>query len=238
MSRRFSLVLGTATALAVAVTAAAIADGRSAAAQPETVTDRAWAQIAQAPEDCVVPRLRSAWEATGKPEVKGWADDVTNDEAAAAYACIQPNLAERFAGSDEPGAKEHPDWPKVNTVPYESTTHGGRFVNNIFGPTADAYAKFEDAGTMPEGAVLVKDSFGIDKTGAVKAGPLFTMVKMAAGWREETGDWRYALVFPNGNLMGATGGQNSDGVKFCADCHMAVASQDSLFFLPDEFRVQ
>lgn len=240
MTRGLSAVLGAATALAVVGGTVAIAAGVSGSpgAPVATVTDRAWAQIAQAPEDCVVPRLRDAWKASGEPKVEDWAEGVTDEEAAAAYACIEAALAGSFGKSDEPGAKDYRGWTKVNTVPYESSTHGGRFVNNFANAAGKAYAKFEDAGVLPKGTILAKDSFGVDKTGAVKAGPLFTMVKMDKGFNDKSHDWRYALVLPNGELMGATGGQNSDGLGFCIECHAAAAAQDSLFFLPDEYRVK
>lgn len=240
MTLRLSVVLGTATALAVVGATVAVAAGvsKSREATTTTITDRAWAQIAQAPEDCVVPRLRDDWKANGEPKAEGWAEDVTDDEAAAAYACVLPQLTENLGKSDEPGAKDYRGWTRVNTVPYESTTHGGRFVNNFANNAGGAYATFEDAGVMPKGTIIVKDSFGVDKTGAVKAGPLFTMMKMEEGFNAESQDWRYALIFPSGELMGATGGKNSEGVGFCAGCHLGAEAQDSLFFLPEEYRVK
>lgn len=240
MTRSLSAVLGAATVLAVVGGTVAIAAGLSGPPVTAEVnmTDRAWEQIAQAPAECFVPRLRAAWTTAGKPAVEGWAEDVTDAEAAAAYACIEAELARGFGTSNEPGAKDYKSWTRVNTVPYESSTHGGRFVNNFANATGKSYGQFEKAGVMPKGTVLAKDSFGVDKTGAVMAGPLFTMVKMEQGFNANSHDWRYALIFPNGELMGATGGQNSDGLGFCIECHAAAATQDSLFFLPDEYRIK
>jgi hypothetical protein len=60
---------------------------------------------------------------------------------------------------------------------------------------------------------------------------------MAEGFNEASDDWRYAMIMPDGSLFGVTGGQGSENVQFCAECHAAVADdQDSLYFLPDEFR--
>ena len=119
---------------------------------------------------------------------------------------------------------------------YPSSTHGGRFVNNYGNDVGAAYAKFENSGKMPAGTVLVKDSFGINKKGEVKAGPLFTMIKMDSGFNDKSQDWRYALIFPNGKLMGATGGKNSKKLGFCINCHVAAAETDSMFFMPEEYR--
>lgn len=190
-------------------------------------------------DSCVVDRIRDAWQAAGSPEVKGWADDVTDQEAEAAYRCILPKLQEAYAkAADEPGATDYHTWKRYNTTAYISGTHGGRFVNNYANETGSAYGQFEEAGTMPEGAVLAKDSFGVNKRGEVRVGPLFTMVKMGAGFHEESADWRYALVTPAGALMGATGGPNSGRMNFCIECHLAGEEWDQMLFLPDEYRVQ
>ncbi|NQW09538.1 MAG: cytochrome P460 family protein [Alphaproteobacteria bacterium] len=211
--------------------------GQPGVSASETLVDQAWAQIAAGkPGDCAVDRIAKDWEAKGKPKVKGWAEDVTDAEAEAAYECIKPRMTGRYGKSDEMGAKEYPGWPKYNTVAYPSSTHGGRFVNNYGNDVGAAYGKFEKSGTMPQGAVLVKDSFGINKKGEVKLGPLFTMIKMESGFNAESKDWRYALIFPNGKLMGATGGQNSKKLGFCINCHVAAAETDSMFFMPEEYR--
>ena len=50
-------------------------------------------------------------------------------------------------------------------------------------------------------------------------------------------DWKYAMVMPNGSFFGGTKGRNGAKLKFCADCHNAVAEQDGMFFLPSKFRL-
>ena len=63
------------------------------------------------------------------------------------------------------------------------------------------------------------------------------MEKMAAGFNEESKDWRYALVQPNGKIMGETNGENSNKVKFCYGCHNGMgANTDAMTFLPKEYR--
>lgn len=224
------------TALGVGVTA--VADEHLPAAPGTNLVDQAWAQIAASdPGKCSVERIAKDWEAKGKPKVKGWAEDVTDAEAKAAYECIKPRMVKQYGKSDEQGAKAYHDWPLYNTVAYPSSTHGGRFVNNFGNDVGAAYGKYEESGKMPEGTVLVKDSFGINKKGEVKLGPLFTMIKMAPGFNDKSQDWRYALIFPNGKLMGATGGKNSKKLNFCINCHVAAEETDSMFFLPEEYRV-
>ncbi len=62
------------------------------------------------------------------------------------------------------------------------------------------------------------------------------MEKMTKGWNKATGDWRYAMIMPGGNLFGITKGKNSGGLKFCHDCHEGGEDNDFMLFLPEEFR--
>jgi LysM repeat protein len=136
-------------------------------------------------------------------------------------------------------AQEYQGWERLNTAPYVSATHGSRYVNNYPGPeAAQAYGKFEEVGAMPAGGRIAKDSFTVSPDGRVAAGPLFMMEKMPQGFNEASDDWRYAMIMPDGSLFGVTNGPGSQNVQFCAECHALVADdQDSLYFLPEEFRV-
>lgn len=163
-------------------------------------------------------------------------DGLSAEDARAVYASCIAALKEAFGGSSEPGAADYLGWANFSTAPYPSSTHGGRFVNNYGNELAANYGKYEEAGIFPEGAIIAKDSFSIDADGEASIGPLFLMEKMEAGFSPEYGDWKYTLVMPSGKTMGVTNGMNSDGVQFCADCHMTVADQDHLFFLPEEYR--
>ena len=133
-------------------------------------------------------------------------------------------------------AADYRNWEKYNTAPYQSATHGGRYVNNYANGAAAAYGKFEDFGEMPVGSILAKDSFAVDGSGEISAGPLFLMRKMEAGFRPDFRDWEYTLIMPGGNVYGITGGMGSDNVDFCGACHMAVPDQDHMFFMPVEYR--
>ena len=62
------------------------------------------------------------------------------------------------------------------------------------------------------------------------------MEKMAKGFDPESGDWRYTMIMPDGSVFGTTNGENGDKVAYCIGCHAAVADNDHLFFVPDEFR--
>ncbi len=63
-------------------------------------------------------------------------------------------------------------WTRVNTAPYQSATHGSRYVNNY--PNKNAaprYKTFEKAGPMPVGSVLAKDSFAVRPDGSTSVDP-------------------------------------------------------------------
>ncbi len=147
-------------------------------------------------------------------------------------------MVKGYAKSGLKDAKHYADWDGYSTQPYVSDTHGGRYVFNRGNAQAKSYGKYEAAGRMPVGAKLAKDSFVVKTNGKVGSGPLFIMEKMAKGFSKASDNWRYTMVMPNGQLFGMTNGKNSAGMKFCYECHATVAEgQDSLMFLPDDYRV-
>lgn len=156
----------------------------------------------------------------------------------AAYDCLRSDMAAAYAKSGWKSISGYQSWLNVAKSPYQSGTHGGRYVNNYADSHGDyRYAKYEDAGTMPLGSTLAKDSFVVKPNGKVSMGPLFVMEKMASGFNTDSGDWRYTLIMPNGKVVGTTNGKNSKAVGFCNDCHSAVADdQDYMFFLDEDFR--
>ena len=166
------------------------------------------------------------------------APELTAGQARKAYASIIKDLVAGYSKSGMAVASHYKDWKNYTTQPYVSDTHGGRFVNNYGNSLAGRYGKYEAVGRMPVGAKLAKDSFTVSAQGKVGPGPLFLMEKMSSNFNKESGNWRYVMVLPNGQVFGTTNGTGSAKVKFCYECHMAVADeQDSLMFLPDEYRV-
>ncbi|MDA1097653.1 MAG: cytochrome P460 family protein [Proteobacteria bacterium] len=163
--------------------------------------------------------------------------ELTAAEARGAYDCLIKDLVAGYGKSGLPVAGYYKDWKNYASQPYVSDTHGGRYVNNYGNSLADSYGEYEKAGRMPVGAVLAKDSFVAKGNGKLAAGPLFLMEKMPAGFNKDSGNWRYTMVLPNGQVFGTTNGADSAKMKFCYECHMSVAEeQDSLMFLPEEYR--
>ncbi len=111
------------------------------------------------------------------------------------------------------------------------------FVNNYANQRAARYGLFEKIGKLPEGAVVVKDSFTVTESGQVMTGPFFLMQKMKQGSNPASGDWLFMMIRPDGRIVGVTRGRGNENVTFCADCHIRARSrQDSLFFMPRNVR--
>ena len=158
-------------------------------------------------------------------------------EAKAVYDDIAAQLARGYAASEQSVIAGYRRWRVFNDTPYRSATHGNRYVNNFANGMARGYSKMENAGVMPPGAVLAKDSFTVTNEGKVFGAPLFIMEKLAAGVSPNTADWRYVMILADGSLFGDSRGQNADQVEFCHGCHAQKADQDYLFFVPREYRL-
>jgi hypothetical protein len=171
------------------------------------------------------------------PCAAGEVVELTDGEAATVYDCVRAFMQAAYAAADHPAAGRFLDWKAYSLVPYQSATHGSRYVMNYANAKGAAYGRYEEAGTLPVGSVAAKNSFVPGPDGHVAVGPLFLMEKMAAGFDPEGGDWRYTMIMPDGSTFGTTGGQNAAGVAFCNDCHAIMAEDaDWLYFLPEEYR--
>ena len=164
---------------------------------------------------------------------------LSGGDAESIYTRLKQDLAAAYGLSGEPYARGYLAWPRYNTVPYRSSQHGERFINNYANAAAVRYRLYEDSGPMPQGAILVKDSFAVTEAGDVFSGPLFVMEKMAPGFNPASGDWRYTMIMPDGSLMGTTGGAGSARMEFCVTCHAIVGEdQDHMFYVPLEVRAE
>lgn len=160
-------------------------------------------------------------------------------DALSIYENIVEEMVDGYRLSRHPVAKAYRTWRRYNLVPYRSAQHGERFVNNYANEVAKDYGQFEEAGTLPVGSVVAKDSFAVTASGDVFSGPIFLMEKMAPGFKPESRDWRYTMIMPDGSLFGTTKGKGDQRVHFCISCHAAAGEQnDHLFFVPKDLRVR
>jgi hypothetical protein len=161
--------------------------------------------------------------------------NLTAAEALSIYEQIADQLLDGYRLSGIAAARAYRDWRRYNSAPYRSATHGARYVNNYANPVAKTYGRLADGARMPVGSVIAKPSFSVTKRGDVFAGPLFVMEKMPAGFNAASGDWRYAMIMPDGSLLGVTNGDNSDKVEFCIGCHAVREAQDHLYGVPPDY---
>ncbi|MGF1477505.1 MAG: cytochrome P460 family protein [Geminicoccaceae bacterium] len=165
--------------------------------------------------------------------------DVDGQEATSIYAGLAARMIDGYALSKDDAALSYRGWPRYNSSPFRSATHGERYVNVYANARASDYGLFEEAAPLPEGAIIAKDSFTVTEDGRTYPGPLFVMEKMAEGFDERSGDWRYAMIMPDGSFIGESLRANDRSMDFCVECHAAVgAEQDHLFFMPADVRVE
>lgn len=160
-------------------------------------------------------------------------DDATATEA---YESVIPAMEAAFRSAKNPVAMHYRKWRRFNRAPYRSAAHGRRYVNNYGNGAAGGYDRYEKIEALPVGAIIAKDSFAVTRDGTVRAGPLFIMEKMRAGFNYVSGDWRFTMVMPDGSVFGTTKGANSDRVEYCINCHLAAADHDYLHLVPAEYR--
>lgn len=163
--------------------------------------------------------------------------ELTPERANEIYEIVVKALEFGYARADSPAAKSYRSWKRYSTAPYLSSTHGNHYVMNYANETASAYGDYEDAGELPVGSIIAKDSFSVAQSGEILLGGLFIMEKMPAGFSELSDDWRYTQILPDGTFLGETNGRGDAAVEYCIACHRAVDHQDSLYFIPEEYRV-
>jgi hypothetical protein len=163
--------------------------------------------------------------------------DLKPKEATEIYNIIVSALKAGYGRSGHPVAETYQGWKQYNTAPYLSISHGNHYLNNYANSTAKAYGAFEDAGTMPVGSIIAKDSFTVTTSRGIVLGPLFISEKMPSGFNYVTGDWKYTEILPDGTVLGETNGEGAERVEYCIACHLAAEKQDHLYFVPKKYRI-
>ena len=149
---------------------------------------------------CFVKRAKDAWEAEGRPEIGGWYEGASDDEAAAAYECVKEQLAEGYVRSGQPLASLYRRYERANETPKLSARHNNHYVTLYLNGIAADHARECASADAPNAAVRVTDSFRIRPTGRIVKGPLFVFVKMEKGHDPTNNDWRAQMIMPTGKL--------------------------------------
>ena len=165
-----------------------------------------------------------------------FAERVPPAEAERIYAIAVLSMQAGYAASGHEVAEKYRDWQRFNTAPYLSAAHGNHYLNNYANDIARVYGEFEQAGRLPVGSIIAKDTFSLVETGGIVLGPLFVMEKMSPGFNYASGDWRYTAILPDGTVLGETAGRSAERVEFCVACHLARERFDHLYFIPREYR--
>lgn len=185
---------------------------------------------------CAVPRLVAAPERPAGENRPGNPPKpvLTDAELDALLPCVRPQLMNAMRASESPAARDYGTWQIYTRRPFGS--EHGSYLEIHANDRAAAFGKFEDAGILPEGAIVAKPHFSVTGDGTVRRGPLLLMQKMRPGFSPTTSDWRFTMIAPDGTIAGETGGRNAGAVEFCVECHKAAWRQDFLMFVPPQFR--
>jgi hypothetical protein len=133
---------------------------------------------------------------------------------------------------------------KMNTSPWISKTHGGRWVNTYVSKIA--VKAYQNSASLPVGALVVKESFE-DNGGnpSTVAGPLYVMQKGPKGSSPETNDWRYAMEWdkpvagnPEGISQPVTWLPGDASLNSCVKCHNHFHTVDDMGGVPDSVAVK
>jgi hypothetical protein len=110
---------------------------------------------------------------------------------------------------------------KVNHQRMVSQGHAtGRWEVDIYANEAAQKALAEKSHAVPIGAIVVEEHF--ERSGDRGKGPVMVMEKRSPGFSKDHGDWRWAVVGSQGQLV-------QDGtIDSCAGCH-DDAPMDGLF---------
>jgi hypothetical protein len=148
----------------------------------------------------------------------------TSDHASAGSGAKEPRDAGFVDGAGSLPLGYRTAFTKLNKERFVSRGHAaGRWEVDVYANELAHKAIAARAREVPVGAVVVEEHF--ERTDKA-AGPVMVMEKRPKGYAPEHGDWRYAVVGSQGQLV-------KDGViDSCAGCH-DDAPMDGLFPIVD-----
>jgi uncharacterized membrane protein len=130
---------------------------------------------------------------------------------------------------------------KMNKKEWVSRTHGKRWVNTYV--SKEAASAYQKGDPLPEGAIVVKESFENKDGGpSTVLGPLYGMKKGSPAHSPQTGGWQYALTWgnpvpgnPEGISLPVTWLPGDSHLNSCAKCHSHFKETDFMGGIPEGF---
>lgn len=148
---------------------------------------------------------------------------LSDDDINELYLESRSEMIAGYQRGDNEIANAYDAWEPTATGPANPGVHSGRYmmtyVNDI--GREDYVAYRSDNPSFPVGTKIAKESFAVKGERDFRAGPLFTMEKVAPGIADDTDGWVYDRVNALGRPMPTS-------QKFCHSCHQAFRTQDSL----------
>ncbi|MCA3261032.1 MAG: cytochrome P460 family protein [Telmatospirillum sp.] len=188
-------------------------------------------------EACRVERLRLQPAAASDIGSLGTPPDhLTPTEVAATAACLAPALDAVLASAQDPVLRGAETWAPMSRA-YRGSEHGMFLQVYANEAAAASYRRYEQGAAIPLGGTVLKRSFRVAADGKAEPYALFVMERMPQGFSPDTNDWRFALIGPDGRLVGATNGPDDAKVRYCASCHATARRQDFLLFVPPGLRL-
>ena len=151
---------------------------------------------------------------------------------------IQPAVFASWPSVTEKPVQIGPgDWIPCNSVSSPERERERKAAAETSGPHAsysivvrvspNAAASFREGGTLPEGAVVVKEKHKIDGMSGDRTFDAYAfMIKREAGYDAANGDWEYAFVTLQPKRT-VTRGRLAE----CSKCHAKASEHDYLFRL-------
>lgn len=114
-------------------------------------------------------------------------------------------------------------WPEKGQLYTGQEPHGMLLTSYLNDVALEALKTH--SGTMPEGAILVKENYMPDSTLAA-----ITVMYKVAGYNPDHADWFFSKHRPDGSVDKAPNGMALEGhVPGCQNCHVAKKANDYVF---------
>ena len=110
-------------------------------------------------------------------------------------------------------------WPGYDDI-YPGKSPHGAYLKLYANPAALKAAR--EGKPMPDGAIIVKENYGKDKTTLMAVTPMYRV----KGYNPEGGDWFWGKYGPDGTVQAA------GKPKGCIECHGVQKANDWLFTQP------